>query len=76
MARPVNIKEVKQRIKDNKTVMKDNKKIVTDALSNATKGNGINAGETRAALAAFIKATKRVESDNAKLTAPEDNPGE
>lgn len=72
MARPLKKKVVQDRIKSNKATMKSNKKTLTDALTTALKGEPIDAAETRAALASFIKASKALNTDTVKLASIED----
>ena len=69
MARPLNKNVIKERIKSNKASMKDANKEVNDALTNATKGEAIDAVATRAALASFIKASKAFNADTTKLAS-------
>jgi len=69
MARPLDKKVVKERIRYNKIVMKDAKAKLTLAMSIATKGEVIDAADTRKALANFIKAANAVRVDNAKLNS-------
>ena len=69
MARPLDKKVIQERINTNKKGMKESKKVLTDALTAATKGETINPVETRAALASFIKGSKALNSDTAKLAS-------
>lgn len=67
MARPLNVREIKTRIKANKILMKSTKKAVSDAMAAGIKGDDIDASETRKCLAEFIKAAKAVQVDGVKL---------
>lgn len=67
MARPLNIKEVKARIKTNKALMVTAKKDVNEAMTHATKGGDIVDADVRKSLAIFIKANNAVKADLAKL---------
>ena len=69
MARPIVKKVVQDRIKASKQTMKAEGKIVTDALKAATKGEAIDAADTRTALASFIKASKAFNKDTAILAS-------
>jgi len=71
MARKLNSKEIKQRIKDNKAVMKETKAAVTEALTKGNKGEDIDPVATRASLAMFIKAVTAVNADTEKLAKAE-----
>lgn len=67
MARPINEKEVKARIKDNKAAMRSHKKYISDQLNQCMKGGGIDKSGVRATVSAFIKAAEAVQKDTAKL---------
>jgi hypothetical protein len=69
MARKIDLKDVKARIKANKAIMRDCKKVISNNLIVATKGESINAGPLRRALSDFIKAANAVQKDTAKLNA-------
>lgn len=68
MARKIVKAEVKQRITANKKVLSDCKKTVADFFK-APTNEGVT--DARKAITSFIKATKAIESDSAKLATPE-----
>jgi len=68
MARTVDQKAVKQRIKDNKNTLKETKKAVNDGMNTLTKGEDVDLFALRAALAMFIKAAKAINTDTKLLS--------
>jgi len=67
MARKVDPKAVKERIKDNKAIMKLNAKIVKDEMTKANKIQDFDAKEARVAFSVFLKASIAVSNDTALL---------
>jgi hypothetical protein len=69
MARKIDLKDVKARIKTNKSAMKLSKQTITSELIAANKGEAMDAKAARVALSDFIKAANAVQKDTAKLNA-------
>lgn len=67
MARPLKVKDVRQRIKRNTKVMRENKRVLIANLNAATKGEDFYPSISRAALSDFIKAARAVKNDVLKL---------
>ena len=68
MARQVNPKAVKERIKANKAIMQNTSRVVNDAMKAAKKAEDFNAREVRAELSDFLKAAQAVSVDSQLLT--------
>lgn len=69
MARKLDPKAIKDRIKENTNIMKNAKKDLTEFLRDSSKG--VLGGEkgARSSLTNFIKATNAIVADNEKLAS-------
>jgi hypothetical protein len=67
MARKIDLKDVKARIKTNKSAMRFSKQVLTGELIAANKGEAMDAKAARVALSNFIKAANAVQKDTTKL---------
>lgn len=67
MARPVIVKDVKDRIKANKETLKVTKKALNDGMTSLVKGEDVDKFAVRAALAMFIKAAGAITKDTELL---------
>ena len=74
MARLLDIKKVKDRIKANKAIIKTAKSNLTDAIKNASTAYTIDGAGTRKELATLIKAAQAIAADTAKLADAESEP--